>query len=459
MCWSGRQHSRPLRPPFLAILATEAGRSRICRTAFPGPDPLKVAIHTLGTRGDVQPYVALALGLKAAGHDVMMAAPTQFEAFVGSRGIRFAHLPGEFLDLMETPEAKAALSGSGGFAAGFKLIKHFKPIGRKELTLEWAAAQAFRPELIVYHPKAIAAPHIAEKLGCPAVLASPLPGFTPTREFASPLVPFESLGPLNRLTHSLMAGSGEAIFRGMVAEWRVSELGLKSRPARPLRPAATLYAYSPRVLPVPKDWPDSVRVTGNWFLDDNSGWNPDPAFSAFLAVGEAPVYVGFGSMPGLDPVAMTSVVIDALSRAGRRGVVATGGGAITAQGAGAPHVHVIEGAPHDKLFPLMAACVHHGGAGSTAASLRAGKPTVICPFFGDQPFWGRRVQALGVGPAPIEQKHLTAQKLAEAISRATGDTTMAERASSLGAAITAEDGVGDALAYLQRQRLLTPVGR
>jgi UDP:flavonoid glycosyltransferase YjiC (YdhE family) len=420
---------------------------------------VKIAIHTLGTRGDVQPYVALALGLQAAGHDVMIAAPTQFEAFVASRGIRFAHLPGEFLELMETPEAKAALSGAGGFAAGFKLIKHFKPIGRRELTLEWAAAQAFQPELIVYHPKAIAAPHIAEKLGCPAVLASPLPGFTPTREFASPLVPFKSLGALNRMTHSLMAGSGEAIFRGMVAQWRVSELGLKSRPARPLRPSATLYAYSPHVLPVPGDWPDKVRVTGYWFLDDASGWKPDPALSSFLAAGEAPVYVGFGSMPGLDPVAMTRVVIEALSRAGKRGVVATGGGAITAQGVGAPHVHVMEGAPHDRLFPLMAACVHHGGAGSTAASLRAGKPTVICPFFGDQPFWGRRVQALGVGPAPIEQKNLTAETLAEAIARAAGDTAMAGNARSLGAAIAAEDGVADALAFLQRQRMLAPVDR
>lgn len=117
------------------------------------------------------------------------------------------------------------MSGSGGFAAGVKLIRHFKPIGRRSLALEWAAAQAFGPELIIYHPKAIGAPHIAEKLNCPAVLASPLPGFTPTREFASPLVPFKSLGPFNGLTHRIMAGSGELIFRSMVAEWRASELG------------------------------------------------------------------------------------------------------------------------------------------------------------------------------------------------------------------------------------------
>src|SRR5687768_13468929 len=119
---------------------------------------MRIEIHTLGTRGDVQPYLALALGLKAGGHEVLIAAPTQFESFIGTRGIGFAHLPGEYLDLMETEEAKAAMSGSGGFAAGFKLMRHFKPIGRKQLSQEWDAARRFKPELIIYHPKAIGAP-------------------------------------------------------------------------------------------------------------------------------------------------------------------------------------------------------------------------------------------------------------------------------------------------------------
>jgi sterol 3beta-glucosyltransferase len=423
-----------------------------------GAPAVRVAIHTLGTRGDVQPYLAFALGLKAAGHEVLIAAPSQFEAFIGSRGIKFAHLPGEFLTLMETPEAKAAMSGSAGFAAGFKLIKHFRPIGRKELTLEWAAARAFQPELIIYHPKAIGAPHIAEKLGCPAVLASPLPGFTPTRAFASPLVPFRSLGPLNGLTHRLMAGSGEAIFRSMVAEWRVSELGLKSRPVRPSRPAATLYCYSQHVMPAPTDWPDSVAITGYWFLDDDDDWTPDPRLSRFLGSGETPVYVGFGSMPGLDPVEMTVMIIEALAHAGRRGVLATGGGAIGGHVASTDHVHIIEGAPHDKLFPLMSACVHHGGAGTTAASLRAGKPTVICPFFGDQPFWGRRVAELGVGPRPISRKSLSARTLAEAIASATRDGAMRRQATALGARINAEDGVGRSIAFLERRKLLASPG-
>lgn len=414
---------------------------------------MRVAIHTVGTRGDVQPYVALALGLKARGHEVMIAAPSQFEAFVGARGIAFSHLPGEFLELMETPEAKAAIAGSGGFAAGFKLIKYFKPIGRKQLAAEWSAAQRFKPELIVYHPKAVGAPHIAEKLKCLAVLASPLPGFTPTREFASPLIPFRSLGPLNRVTHSIMAGSGDTIFRGMISEWRARSLGLPRRPRRRLTPDATLYAYSQHVVPVPSDWPASVKVTGYWFLEGEA-WEPSPALATFLAAGRPPVYVGFGSMPGLDPVAMTRAVVDALAEAGERAVLAIGGGAVHGDLA-AGHVHVIEGAPHDKLFPMMSACVHHGGAGTTAASLRAGKPAVICPFFGDQPFWAHRIEDMGLGPASLDRKRLTTQALAAAIREAVGNRSYEQRARTVGEAIRAEDGVATAISFLESRVLLS----
>ena len=233
-------------------------------------------------------------------------------------------------------------------------------------------------------------------------------------------------------------------------------------------------------MPAPTDWPDSVAITGYWFLDDDDDWTPDPRLSRFLGSGETPVYVGFGSMPGLDPVEMTSMIIEALAHAGRRGVLATGrrviarlldprtqpqrkilatgGGAIGGHVASTDHVHIIEGAPHDKLFPLMSACVHHGGAGTTAASLRAGKPTVICPFFGDQPFWGRRVAELGVGPRPISRKSLSGRTLAEAIASATRDGAMRRQATALGARINAEDGVGRSIAFLERRKLLASPG-
>lgn len=414
---------------------------------------MRVAIHTLGTRGDVQPYLAFALGLKQAGHEVLIAAPSQFESFVAGRGIAFAHLPSEYLALLETSEAKAAMAGSAGFMAGFRMLKQFRPIGRKQLTAEWQAARQFRPELIVYHPKAIAAPHVAEKLSCPAVLASPLPGFTPTATFASPLVPFRSLGPLNRLTHSAMAHSAYTLFRGMIGEWRATELRLAKTPEKRLRPHATLYAYSSHVVPVPPDWPDTVAVTGYWFLGGDDAWQPDPQLLRFVEGDERPVYVGFGSMPGIDPASLTKLVIEALAKAGKRGVLAVGGGALRAD-FGVSHAHFVDDAPHAKLFPLMSACVHHGGAGTTGAALRAGKPNIICPFFGDQPFWARRIADLGVGPTSIGARDLSADWLAAAIAEATRNPLIQQRANELGEAIRIEDGVASAIGFLRSQHVL-----
>ena len=393
---------------------------------------MRISIQTLGTRGDVQPYLALALGLTAAGYEVQLVAPAQFEGFVTERGIGFAALPGEFLDLLETPEAQRAIAQGQGFSAGFRLLKRLKPMMLRLFDAEWEASRSFAPQLIVYHPKAPAAPHIAEKLGVPTVLASPLPGFTPTSAFPSPLFPQVSLPGLNRLSHRLMAWSGGALLARPIAQWRADVLGLPSRSRNRTRQApATLYAYSPAVLPVPPDWGSNVLVSGSWFLDDASGWVPPPDLAAFLGAGPKPVHVGFGSMPLGDRAALTALVAEAADRAGTRAVVATGRGGVDAAAA-APHIHLIDGAPHDRLFPLMRAVVHHGGAGSTAAGLRAGLPTVVCPFFGDQPFWGRQVAALGAGPPPIPLRRLTAERLAEAIRLATTESGMRSRAETLG---------------------------
>jgi UDP:flavonoid glycosyltransferase YjiC (YdhE family) len=408
---------------------------------------MRISIQTLGTRGDVQPYVALALGLMGNGHEVQLAAPVQFAALAEERGVPFAPLPGEFLALLDTDEGKAAIAGGRGFSAGLKMLKHVRPLMRSLLDEEWAAVGAFRPHLVVYHPKSLGTPHIAERLGCPAVLASPLPGFTPTSAFPSPMLPFASLGPLNRASHVLIMRATRALFGGMLADWRATSLGLSGRRARVREPNSTLYAYSAHVVPRPADWGADVLVTGYWFLDDEN-WQVPDSLSNFLGAGAPPVYVGFGSMPGLEPRALAAQVIEALRLTGKRGLLAIGGGALEIDRI-PPHIHVVAGAPHDRLFPHVSATVHHGGAGTTGASLRAGIPTVICPFFGDQPFWGRRVYELGVGPRVLDRKTLTAGRLAAAIA-ATDDPGMRAKAADLGARIRREEGVAAAVAQIER---------
>jgi UDP:flavonoid glycosyltransferase YjiC (YdhE family) len=408
---------------------------------------MRLAIHTLGTRGDVQPYVALARGFIGAGCDVVLATAARFESFVIAEGVPFVPLPDDFLDLMETPEARAALSGRNTLTWTMRLVRKVRPMMRRLLDAQWAAAQG--ADAIIYHPKALGSVHIAERLGVPAVLAFTLPGMTPTQAFPSPMLPFADLGPLNRLSHELFLRYANALFRGPINRWREEVLGLPhSHRDDCLRglPVPRLYGFSPSVVPKPADWDENSEVTGYWFLDDED-WVPPPSLQRFLKAGPPPVYVGFGSIPSVDPMRTTALVVNALAIAGQRGILASGWGGLAA----APlsdHIYGLDAAPHDRLFPLISAVVHHGGAGSTAAGLRAGKPTVICPFFGDQPFWARRVANLGASPAPIAQKHLTSDRLAEAISVAVTDEGVRSRAAQLGEKIRAEDGVGTAVASI-----------
>lgn len=406
---------------------------------------MRIAIETLGTRGDVQPYLALAQTLQSRGHIVQLAAPEQFAELAAHHGVPFAPLPGEFLALLDSPEAKAAVAGGEGFSAGFKLLKYMRPLMVHLLEVEWQAVRTFGPDLILYHPKSLASPSMAEALGVPHVLASPLPGFTPTSAFPSPLLPFASLGPLNRVSHLLATHSSGLLFGKMLRQWRQQSLGLTGR-AKFNRPSATLYAYSPQVLPVPDDWSEDVLVSGYWFLDEPAWTMPAP-LSRFLAAGDKPVYVGFGSMPGLDPEAMADTAIAALAQTGKRALLAIGGGALKVRNV-PEHIHVIDAAPHGELFRHVSATVHHGGAGTTAASIRAGLPTAICPFFGDQPFWARRVVDLGIGPAPLDRKALTVEAFAAAL-RTMDDAALRDRAGALGAKVQAENGTRAAADFLE----------
>ena len=191
-------------------------------------------------------------------------------------------------------------------------------------------------DVLVCHPKTLAGPHLAEKLGIPCFLALPVPSLVPTQAFPAPGVATRDLGGfLNRLTYSLTQAAAFP-FHSLINRWRRETLGLPSQPlftdpfALAGKPLPVLYGFSPRIVPPPPDWPDHVHVTGYWFLDEPA-WTPPPALVHFLEAGPPPVYVGFGSMAGQDPKQTTSVVLEALARTGQRGIVATGWGGLEAR--------------------------------------------------------------------------------------------------------------------------------
>jgi UDP:flavonoid glycosyltransferase YjiC (YdhE family) len=210
------------------------------------------------------------------------------------------------------------------------------------------------------------------------------------------------------------------------------------------RAVPLLYGYSPTVVPKPSDWDEHAHVTGYWFLDHAPDWQPPAGLVDFLESGSPPVYVGFGSLVSGGAEKASRVVLDALRQSGQRGVLATGWGGLGPSDLPG-EVYATESVPHDWLFPRMAAVAHHGGAGTTGAGLRAGVPSIILPFSKDQPFWARRVEALGAGPAPIPRKRLTAGRLAQAMHVAVTDESIRERSAALGEAIRGENGVGNAV--------------
>lgn len=419
---------------------------------------MNVLILTYGTRGDVQPFVALGKALRERGHVVTLATSTRFESFVVAHGLRFAGMSDEMLSLLDTPAGKHMVENTrtifDGLRNGLRFSRRIRPMLRDQIADSWIAARACRPDVVVYHPKGFAGPTIAEACDCPALLVLPFPMLVPTGE--RPHIGFPSL-PLglraNRLTYRLVNALSSIPMKGPLEAFR-SRIGLPRakrldvlHTAEGMRiPALT--AVSPTVVPEPEDWAPTDCMVGYWFLDEGDDWTPPKDLVAFLDEGPPPVYVGFGSMAGRAPERRAKIVVEALERTGQRGIVATGWGGL------APFVEstsilTIESAPHAWILPRTRAAVHHGGAGTTAAALRAGVPSIVVPFMGDQPFWGARVESLGAGPPPIPQKRLTVARLEAAIRATVTDEAMQATAAALGAKIREEDGLGRACRFIE----------
>ncbi len=414
---------------------------------------MNIAIIALGSQGDVQPYIALGKGLSEAGHAVRLVTHENFEKPVRAHGLEFHAMPGNVQEFLETPEMRA-LTEKGNFIA----ITARAARESQRVTLLWARAglEACRgAELIVAGVGGMYVGFsIAQKLDLPMVQAHVFP-FTPTGDFPGVLFPqaITRLGRgVNRASHELIR---QVMWQGSRVADAMAREQVLNLPAAPffgpynderLNRYPTLYGFSPSVIPPPRDWNDA-RVTGYWFLESAPDWTPPADLEAFLANGPAPIYVGFGSMGSRNPAQTAELVLQALTSTGQRAVMQSGWGGLGTENL-PDNVHAVSSVPHAWLFPRMAAVVHHGGAGTTAAGLRAGVPSIIVPFFGDQAFWGERVASLGVGPRAIPRKRLTADRLAQAIQRAVSDQGMRQRARDLGERIRSEDGIGNAVAAI-----------
>jgi UDP:flavonoid glycosyltransferase YjiC (YdhE family) len=416
---------------------------------------MKITVNTFGTRGDIQPYIALSLGLRQAGHAVRIVTHHIFEPFVQAYGLDFYPL---YLDPRQVLINQALSEfGNNTIRISRWMKEHFTSALRDIFEATLAASRD--AELMLNSGLSFAGWHVAEKLDIPALAANLWP-VTPSRyhpaatgKIPPAWLPFKGL--VNYWSTKL---ANQLFFKFMLSltnECRKEILDLRPMKAREYWPLDSargstpfIYGYSPAVVPKPPDWGDNQQITGYWFLDTEAGYRPETALLDFLADGPPPVSVGFGSMVEHEAEAINQLVIDALRETGQRGIL-LGGWSELGSGDLPGSIFRVDALPHDWLFPRVAAVVHHGGAGTTAAGLRAGVPGVVVPSFGDQFFWGWRVGELGAGPKPISRNRLTAAKLADAIQQAVGDEAIRRKAAQLGRQIRAEDGVGTAVRLIE----------
>ncbi|QRY54179.1 glycosyltransferase [Mycolicibacterium septicum] len=410
-----------------------------------------IAIIAIGSHGDVAPLTGVGARLQRAGHRVIVVAYQAFAELVTGCGLEFRGLADE----LNNPSAD--LSDVSARQAAKAMAAFLSPRGMRMLGDRVLAAVRDEPvDALLLAPFAELAGHpLADALAVPGIGVRLQP-FSATADHPPAVLGAWSAG---RFGNRAAARIGEAMIDGLygraVNHFR-AQLGLPTAPARVLRHRRTdarwpiLYGYSPTVLPRPADWRPGIDVVGYWWPEHATGWQPPTELVEFLDAGPPPVVIGFGSTVNSRAEAqqLSTRVAQAVRGAGARAVIQAGWAGLDFSG---DDVIAVGEVPHEWLFAQAAAVVHHCGAGTAAAGLRAGVPAIAAPGpYGDQPFWARRLFDLGVSPRPIPQRRLGADNLGEAIRDVLSDNSFGDQAAKTAAAIAAEDGAGGVLAAVQK---------
>jgi len=404
---------------------------------------MDIALLLIDSRGGVQPYLALALGLRRAGHGVRVIAPSGYMPMVRACGLDAHPLSGDIEALIRGSGAVTERGTVASIRFGVAQLRRYVADWTREAERACSGVDLIAAGI---GGEAIGLA-VAEKLGVPFIEAHLHPVGASASTFPGLLAAWMPpwLGtPGHDLSHTITE-LALAAPRWVATTVARSVLRLPGW-SRRVHACTALYGYSRHVLPEVPEWRGSRHVTGYWQLPTSPDWRPSPALAAFVDAPGPVVCVGFGSMVNKDPRALSDLVSRAVRRAGVRAVLLTGWGGLEGDSGG--HLFYADSVPHDWLFPRMRGVVHHGGAGTTGAALAAGVPALIVPFTMDQPFWASRVAALGVGPTPIPRRKLDVDNLTVGIERLVSDQELARHAAALGGRVRAEDGVGEAVRHI-----------
>lgn len=402
---------------------------------------MKITIIAPGSQGDVQPFLALGTGLIKAGYIVRLVTNQNYEEQVKMYGLEFWPIEVNMEDIIRTDKMREALESGKLLKSMAKLGKELKQSAALLAKRSLEAAQG--TDIVIAGISGLFMAHsIAEKLQIPFIQALNIP-FSPTNAFSGALFP---RFPFKRLSHQLTRQIVWQAYRPTDSIVRQQVLNLtKSSFFGPFKSdsfkkATIIYGFSPSVISRPADWGDNIHITGFWTLDPSKNWTPPSKLTKFLQSDSPPLYIGFGSMSNRKPEETANLVLEALKITNQRAIVLSGWGGLTKTNL-PDSILMVDSIPHSWLFPRVKAVIHHGGAGTTAAGLIAGVPSIIIPFHGDQPFWGRIISKLGVGPRPIPRKKLTINRLAQAIQQVIADQNMHELATNIGSKIRVENGI------------------
>ena len=403
---------------------------------------MKFVVATYGTEGDTRPFAALCRGLMDAGHEARLLADATTLSSANALGVPSTALDGNVREAVASAQAGLIETG-GGVRATARALATIANANAGSWMRSIVQAGEGADAILASGLAAFAAFSAAERLGTVGIGAGTIP-ITPTSAFPSPFVTTTSIPRvLNRVSHRLVNAALWRAFRQRINAAR-AQFGLSPR-TTVWTDVAMLYGISPHLLPRPPDWRADVRLCGQWLVPAPD-WKAPPGLAHFLAEGEAPVYIGFGSMAGFDRSRMFGALAEAL--AGRRALISPGWSGL--DGVAVPaDWFVIGDTPHDWLFVRVAAVIHHGGAGTSHSAARAGVPSIVVPFAGDQFFWAERLRLAGVAPTAVDGRRPHSAAFARALDLI-GSSSVRARAQELGAVMRTERGVANAVKYLER---------
>lgn len=413
---------------------------------------MRIGIYAFGTRGDVQPAIALGKGLISAGYEVSIIAGSNSEAFIKQHGIDYLPLSVDIQDVMQSEQGKEWVDASDQPMKQLGIMKQLAKDFGATITQEmWQAYQQV-DAVICNFTSVIFVLSYAEHSPKPVINAPYQPMHATRAGWANYVAFRPNYSVLNLISSAIGNYAGWGIYGEVVNQQRTQILNLPPYSLRTYLQARaklpTIYGFSEHIIPKPRDWSENRHIAGYWFLDDMGDWQVSPALQEFLEAGSAPIYMGFGSMGSSSPEKAAKLMIDALTKTGHRGIISSGWAGLESKDL-PETIFQLDFAPHQWLFPHMAGVIHHGGAGTTAAAIRAGVPQTIIPHMSDQPLWGRRIHELGIGTKAIDRHKLTSDNLAEAIEQLVENTSLRKNTEQMGKLISAEDGVTRAIELMQ----------